>query len=101
MKKLTCKQREGSMLRKALLPALIAVLLPFAALAKDIVPNTIDCAAFAKLPDGSWQVAGTTTFDAGAATQVTLSNKAISRRAMDVGGADLFDVIEAKCGAAK
>jgi hypothetical protein len=54
-----------------------------------------------KLADGSWQVAGTTTFDAGAATQVTLSNKAISRRAMDVGGADLFDVIEAKCGAAK
>jgi hypothetical protein len=90
------------MSRKAFFfPVLIAVLLPFAALAKDIVPNTIDCAAFAKQPDGSWQVDGTTTFDAGAATQVTLSNKTVSHRAMDVGGADLFDVIEAKCGATK
>lgn len=89
------------MLKKRLFPVLVAILLPFAAHAKDIVPNTIDCAAFAKLPDGSWQVEGTTTFDAGAATQVTLSNKTVSRRVMDVGGADLYDVIEAKCGVTK
>jgi hypothetical protein len=86
---------------KALLATSIAVLLPLAALADDIAPNTIDCAAFAKLSDGSWQVAGTTIFDAGAATRMTLSNRTVSRRVMDVGGADLFDVIEAKCGAAK
>jgi hypothetical protein len=66
---------------KALLAAPIAVLLPLAALADDIVPNSIDCAAFAKLADGSWRVDGTTTFNAGAATAMTLSNKAISRRA--------------------
>ena len=89
------------MLRKALFPVVIALPLPFAAFAKDIVPNTIDCGAFAKMPDGSWQVDGTTTFDAGAATAVTLSNKVVSRRVMDVGGADLYEVIEAKCGAAK
>jgi hypothetical protein len=86
------------MLRKALLAIPIAVLLPIGAVAEDIVPNTIDCAAFKKLPDGSWQVEGTTTFDAGAATAMTLSNKTVSRRAMDVGGADLFQVIQAKCG---
>ena len=39
---------------KAPLAAPIAVLLPLAALADDIVPNSIDCAAFARLPDGSW-----------------------------------------------
>ena len=85
------------MLRKAFLPSLIAVLLPFAALAEDIVPNTIECAAFTKLSDGSWQVVGTTTFDAGAATQMTLAHKNVRRHSIDVGGADLFDVIEAKC----
>jgi hypothetical protein len=99
------QQPEGSMSRKALwkalFPVLIAIVLPSAAIAKDIVPNTIDCAAFAKQSDGSWQVDGTTTFDAGAATQLTLSNKAVSRRAIDVGGADLYAVIEAKCGAEK
>ena len=82
---------------KALLAAPMAVLLPLVALADDIVPNSIDCTAFARLPDGSWRVDGTTTFDAGAATAVTLSNKNIRPRMMDVGGADLFDVIEAKC----
>jgi hypothetical protein len=83
---------------KALLAAPIAILLPIAALADDIVPNSIDCAAFTSLSDGSWRVNGTTTFNAGAATAMTLSNRAISRRMVDVGGADLFDVIEAKCG---
>jgi len=83
---------------KALLAAPMAVLLPLVALADDIVPNSIDCAAFARLPDGSWRVDGTTTFDAGAATAVTLSNKNIRPGTMDVGGADLFDVIEAECG---
>jgi len=86
------------MLRKALLAIPIAALLPIGAAAEDIVPNTIDCAAFKKLPDGSWQAEGTTTFDAGAASAIRLSNRAISRRTMDVGGADLFQVIEAKCG---
>jgi hypothetical protein len=82
---------------RALLAALMAFLLPLVALADDIVPNSIDCTAFARLPDGSWRVDGTTTFNAGAATAVTLSNKNIRPRMMDVGGADLFDVIETKC----
>jgi len=91
-------KRGSFMFRKALLAIPIAVLLPVAATADDIVPNTIDCAAFKKLPDGSWQVDEPTTFDAGATTAMTLSNKTVSRRVIDVGGADLFDVIEAKCG---
>jgi len=61
-------------------------------------PTASTARVFEKLSDGSWWVDGTTTFDAGAASAMTLSHKAVSRRMMNVGGADLFDVIEAKCG---
>jgi hypothetical protein len=62
--------------------------------------NTIKCDAFKKQP-GGWYVGAPTTFDVGNARSLTLSNTLVGPRFMDAGGADLYQVIEKKCGGSR
>lgn len=60
--------------------------------------NTIDCKAFQKLPDGNWYVGPPTTFDIGNVKRATMADQRIAPRFLNMGGADLYDVLERKCG---
>jgi len=64
----------------------------------SLPPNTIDCAAFTKQPNGNWYVGAPTTFDIGSVKHMTLSQSVIDPHFMNVGGADLYDVLNRKCG---
>ncbi len=63
--------------------------------------NTINCASFQKLPNGSWFAATRTTFDIGNARAITLANQAVGPRFFNIGGADLYEVLERKCGGSR
>lgn len=63
----------------------------------NLPPNTIDCAQFQQFGDG-WTEIGTATFDLGSAQQATLSNQPITPNSMNIGGYDLYSVIQQKCG---
>ena len=60
-----------------------AVLIGSLALArgdKESPPNTIDCAAFKKTPNGNWYVGPQTTFDIGPFKAIRLGNYKLSVR---------------------
>lgn len=66
----------------------------------DLPPNTINCAAFAKRPDGNWYVGRPTTFDLWTTVgtkRLTLLNSVIGRK-FNIAGTNLHDVLEHKCG---
>jgi hypothetical protein len=63
----------------------------------DDPPNTIDCAAFTKHANGTWYVGEPTIVAVGTAS-VTLSHIEIAPEGMNLGGADLYTVLERKCG---
>ncbi len=60
-------------------------------------PNTIDCSQFQQFGDG-WTEVGTATFDLGSAKQASLSNQPITPNAINIGGYDLYSVLQQKCG---
>jgi len=63
-------------------------------------PNTIDCNGFIKLPNGDWYAKpDNPPFDLGAATQMTIRSSTIGPHAFNLGGYDLAEVLNAKCGA--
>jgi hypothetical protein len=41
---------------------------------RDLPPNTIDCAAFQRTPNGNWYAGRRTTFDIGPVKAIGLSN---------------------------
>jgi hypothetical protein len=91
------------MLRTAFVVAFLSVILPTIAPAEDLLPNTIDCAAFTKRADGTWYVPSRTTFDAGETKAMTIDHSNVAPGAVTVGSrngksADLYALIEAKCG---
>jgi hypothetical protein len=59
--------------------------------------TTINCSAFQKQPNGSYYVGGSTTVKIGTAS-MTLSSMAVAPRSVSIGGADLYDAIDRKCG---
>ena len=66
----------------------------------DLPPNTIDCAAFYKAPNGTWYVGQATTFDLGTEVgtkRLTLMKSVIGRKFI-IAGTNLYDVLERKCG---
>ena len=63
----------------------------------SLPPNTIDCSQFTK-KGNEWEIVGTATFDFGTVKHMSLSGLHISPRIIDVGGMDLYEVIEKKCG---
>lgn len=70
------------------------------AAAEDALPrNTIDCQAFVKDENGSWRVRGEiTTFDIGDINSLSVGPVPIAPGALHVGGVDLYEVLEKKCG---
>ena len=70
-----------------------------AATAEDALPrNTIDCGVFVKQENGSWLPREVTTFDIGDVNSLTVGPVPIGPGALHVGGADVYEVIEKKCG---
>jgi hypothetical protein len=69
------------------------------AAAQDALPrNTIDCRAFVKQENGSWLPKEVTTFDIGDVTSLSVGPVPIGPGALHVGGADIYEVLEKKCG---
>ena len=64
--------------------------------APELLPNTIDCTAFAKARDGSWRVGAPTTFDIGAAKGIALSDVTV-RPFLYRWAGDLYEILESKC----
>jgi hypothetical protein len=60
--------------------------------------NTIPCAAFTKNNRGNWYVRGPITFDLGNAENQTLQDQEIPPKFFTVGGVDLYEAIEKRCG---
>jgi hypothetical protein len=68
------------------------------AIAQTALPeNTIKCEAFKKQPNG-WYVGAPTTFDIGDTKAMTIGNQLIAPNTMNLGGANLYEVLERKCG---
>ena len=76
--------------------------LALAQAARDLPPNTIDCAAFQKTPNGNWYVGPRTTFDIGPVKAIGLSNYLVIPHDTNSSfhGIDLYDILERKCGGA-
>jgi hypothetical protein len=61
--------------------------------------NTIDCSQFRKVAANAWLENGVAKFDLGSAKGVTLQGTPILPNVNDVvGGVDLYQVLETKCG---
>jgi hypothetical protein len=67
---------------------------------KELPPNTIDCAAFQKTPNGNWYVGSRTTFDVGSLKSIRLGNYLVVPHDTNSSfhGIDLYDILERKCG---
>jgi hypothetical protein len=84
--------------------AIAAVVLPatiVTAAAKDagVAPeSTVQCSAFKKMPDGTWYVGTPTTVSIGNFSKMTFSTISIGPHSFTFGGADLYQVLETKCG---
>jgi hypothetical protein len=73
--------------------------LALARTAKELPPNTIDCAAFQKTPNGNWYVGSQTIFDVGSLKSIRLGNYLIIPHDTNSSfrGIDLYDILERKC----
>jgi hypothetical protein len=62
----------------------------------ELPPNTIDCSQFKKIGD-QWTEVGTAEFSIGT-SKMKLSASPIPPHLFNYGGADLYEVLEKKCG---
>jgi len=67
---------------------------------RDLPPNTIDCTAFTKLPNGNWHVGARTSFNFGNTKQI-LQNQDIRPHFLFIRAFDFYEVLERKCGGQK
>jgi hypothetical protein len=68
----------------------------------SVIPsNTFSCVGFTKDPDGSWEAGGDTQpFNIGSAENIVIRNQGpIEPGWVTVGGVDLYDLVDKKCGA--
>jgi len=67
---------------------------------KELPPNTIDCSAFQRTPNGNWYVGPRTTFDVGPLKGIGLRNYLVIPHDTNSSfrGIDLYDILERKCG---
>jgi hypothetical protein len=63
-----------------------------------VPPNTLPCDAFIKKEDGSWLAKKRVSFDVGKAKDVTVDQGTIMPKSRDMGGIDLYVLLDAKCG---
>ncbi len=64
---------------------------------QPLPPNTIDCKQFVKTGN-EWNEVGTATFDLGPSKDMQMSGSNIPPHAYNIGGFDLYEVLEQKCG---
>ncbi len=64
-------------------------------------PNTIPCNAFTKNERGNWYVRGPVTIDIGTAENKTLQNIEITPKFFTIGGVDLYEAVQKKCGSSQ
>jgi len=87
------------MIGRRIVPVLLAGCLVVPAAAEDALPrNSIDCGKFIKEQNGSWRAREITTFDIGDVTSLTVGPSEISPGSLHVGGVDVYEVLEKKCG---
>jgi hypothetical protein len=60
--------------------------------------NTISCDAFTKNERGNWYVKGPVTIDLGSVENKTLQNLEITPKFFTIGGVDLYEAVQKKCG---
>jgi hypothetical protein len=61
-------------------------------------PNTLPCDAFMKKSDGTWFATRPVTFDIGNVKNFNLDGGAITPKSQNLGGVDLYVLLDAKCG---
>ena len=89
-----------------ILVASCAVLVSSFALARadtELPPNTIDCTAFKRTPNGNWYVGPRTTFDVGPLKAIGLGNYLVIPHDTNASfrGVDLYNILERKCGGSR
>ena len=85
-------------MRTAIASVLLMLLTSTAfAQSSSLPPNTIDCSQFQQFGDG-WTEVGDAVFDLGSATQTHLSGQPVTPNSINVGGYDLYTVLQQKCG---
>ena len=62
------------------------------------MPNTLPCDAFSRKENGTWLAKKPVTFDVGNAKNVEVKSGEITPKTGNVGGVDLYVLLEAKCG---
>lgn len=75
--------------------------LPVAVARQDTPPpptNTIPCSEFTKTYHGNWYVKGPVTLSLGTAENKTLQNVEIPPKFFTIGGVDLYEAVQKKCG---
>jgi hypothetical protein len=61
--------------------------------------TTLSCEGFTKNADGTWSAgANTKPFDVGSTKSTTVRNMTIGPHAVNIGGVDLYDLLEKTCG---
>jgi hypothetical protein len=60
--------------------------------------NAIPCDAFTKNQRGNWYVKGPVTIDLGSVENKTLQNLEITPKFFTIGGVDLYEAVQKKCG---
>ena len=85
-------------MRRFGLGVVLICLLSLSSFAQDgFPPNTIDCSQFKKQVN-IWTEVGTATFDVSSTKHIVMTDQTIELGAFTVGGADLYSLLEAKCG---
>lgn len=64
----------------------------------ELPPNTIDCKQFTKSEAHTWSETGVVVFDLGRIKGTRMTNNKVIPNSIDIGGYDLYDVLEKKCG---
>ena len=62
------------------------------------LPDTIPCDAFTKNERGNWYVKGPVNINLGSAENKTLQNLEITPKFFNIGGVDLYEAVQKKCG---
>jgi hypothetical protein len=98
------RDEEKWQMSKRFVVAIAAVVLATAIVAAaakdaDVAPqSTVQCSAFKRMPNGTWYVGAPTTVSIGKFSKMTFSTISIGPHSFTFGGADLYEVIENKCG---
>ena len=86
--------------QQSVAPVVMSNMVPRPKNSSVIPTNTFSCVGFTRNPDGTWEAGDNTQpFNVGKSTDVVVRNQGpIEEGWVTVGGVDLYDLINAKCG---